>query len=728
MDTLSEEQQTILNHIKNGQNVVVDAVAGTGKTTLILSTAQSLPDKQFLQMTYNSMLRCEVKEKISALKIPNINVHTFHSLAVRYYMPTAHTDTGIRYILYNKLPPITPIPKVQVMVLDEAQDMTLLYFQLMSKFIFDMGSPVQLFILGDYMQGLYEFKGADIRFLTFADLLWKDHPLLKTPEFQRCTMKMSYRITNQMCSFVNQVLLGEDRMQACRSGQQVTYIRNSRYHLENIVTYEISELLKKGVKPSDIFVLGASVKGMNSNIRKMENVLVERNIPCHVPMFENDKIDERVIDGKVVFSTFHCVKGRQRKYVFVMGFDNSYFTYNARTAPRNICPNTIYVACTRATTGLYLLESDQWGTDRPMEFLKRNHHEMKQSDYIRFKGNPQTHFFDKDPMSETTSKTNKHYTTPTELIKFIPESVIEEISPIIDRIFVVESTLLDTHEIDIPIVIETDRGFYEDVSDLNGIAIPSMYYDYLRTNSEEPNELFALIDRQMEDMKANQHAFLKQVVSDLPRKLTTIEDYLYLANVSVAVQERLYFKLKQIGRNEYTWLTDSMVAQCRARLDKTIGGEQSSETQVELTIIRQSEDADHERIDAFIANHFPETERFRFTGRVDLVTDRTVWELKCTSKISMDHLLQVVIYAWLWRMTRDQDQDQCNAKSDGQDKAKSEDQEKVFKILNIKTGEIQRLDATMEELNCIMVTLLRGRYAEVKVKTDEEFMLGAKIV
>ena len=48
---LSDEQQTILDTVKTGKNVVVDAVAGTGKTTLVLSIAEELPDKKILQMT-----------------------------------------------------------------------------------------------------------------------------------------------------------------------------------------------------------------------------------------------------------------------------------------------------------------------------------------------------------------------------------------------------------------------------------------------------------------------------------------------------------------------------------------------------------------------------------------------------------------------------------------------------------------------------------------------------
>ena len=46
--------------------------------------------------------------------------------------------------------------------------------------------------------------------------------------------------------------------------------------------------------------------------------------------------------------------------------------------------------------------------------------------------------------------------------------------------------------------------------------------------------------------------------------------------------------------------------------------------------------------------------KFRFSARVDLLTDNTLWELKCTSQLGMDHKLQVIIYAWLWRVLFDE--------------------------------------------------------------------------
>ena len=63
--------------------------------------------------------------------------------------------------------------------------------------------------------------------------------------------------------------------------------------------------------------------------------------------------------------------------------------------------------------------------------------------------------------------------TPTKMVQFIPDFVLNEISPIIDKIF--DFSQVYTTNIEIPSVIQTNYG-YEDVSDLNGIAIPSFFY------------------------------------------------------------------------------------------------------------------------------------------------------------------------------------------------------------------------------------------------------------
>jgi hypothetical protein len=700
MNTPSEEQQLVIDNLKNGHNVICSAVAGSGKSSTVLATSKQLFDKHILQITYNASLRLEIKEKVQVLGLPNITVHTFHSLAVKFYSTDCNTDTGIRYLLLHNTPPRTSIPKLDICMLDEFQDCTELYFKFIVKFLRDMGSPVQLLILGDPRQCLYEFKGADTRFLTMADVVWTDFELLSSKEFVHCSLVMSYRITNQMSRFVNDVMLGHQLMSACRDGEPVTYIRNNRRNIEKAVIYTINELLTNGgVKPNEIFVLAASVKGVHSHVRKMENALVEQNIPCHVPMFDTEKLDDRIIEGKIVFSTFHCAKGRQRKYVFVVGFDNNYFEQFARTSTdKTQCPNTLYVGCTRATHGLYLLEFDQYTNDRPLDFLKMGHHEMKKQEYIKFNGMPRSLFYVDESEAARKSLIDKKSETPTKLIKFIPDYILDIITPIIEHIFVAGSP---GTEITIPSVIQTRKGFFEAVSDLNGIAIPCMFYDSF--SKENPsNVLYNMVENSLLEMKENEHEYLKKIVKDLPAVCETIDDYLFLANVNNSIQERLYFKVKQIERDEYTWLSTEVVNQCMERLNQVIGGEPGTKTS-EFMLIHHSMDDAHAKIDQLLAPYFPESYRFRFSAILDLVTETSVWELKCTENINLDHKLQLIIYAWLWKMMDKPD--------------------KEFKLFNVTTGELYTLNSGLdEELNTIVIALLRGKYDEQTIKTDDEFI------
>ena len=85
-----------------------------------------------------------------------------------------------------------------------------------------------------------------------------------------------------------------------------------------------------------------------------------------------------------------------------------------------------------------------------------------------------------------------------------------------------------------------------------------------------------------------------------------------------------------------------------------------------------------------------------------MITENTVWELKCTSQVSIEHLLQVVIYAWLWFSV-------------------NPDSNKLFKILNIKSGEIYQLISSYKQLTHIMVLLIEGKYGKTKILNDADF-------
>ena len=702
---LNQEQQNIVEQIANDNNVFVDAVAGTGKTTTILALAERLKDKQMLQITYNKALKHEVREKIKARELNNLDIHTYHSLCFSYYSNSGYTDVEMYKVLKVNMKPVRPIPSIDVLIIDEAQDMTNLYFRFVLKYLKDLKQKVVLLVLGDVMQGLYEFKGSDSRYLSLVPEIWNTK-FLKKKTFVKATMKMSYRITNEISDFVNNVMIGHERMNACRSDEKVKYIRNSKTMLLRVVYGCIMKLFEEGVKAQDIFILGPSVKGSKSIIRRLENMLVQKNIACHVPLLELEGGDERVCKGKIVFSTFHSVKGRERDYVFVANFDKSYFTYYGRNLSKEVCPNTIYVAATRAKKGLYLLEGDTGKYDGPLQFLKKSHIEMKKEPYVDFRGTPQSLFSDK-PEEEYVHE----FVTPTELIKFIPVEVIEELSNLVDKMFICESESGD--ELDIPNVIETKNGYYEEVSDLNGIAIPAMYYDELKCifgGYEEMRLEDSVLYDMIDETKYNGtqlDMFILEHIQKLPEVITSTTDYLKMASINFAIQESLYYRLKQIDEEDYNWLTESVVKNSLDRLKNTIAYDcQKEEPSAEASIYEYKNEDLYTKIDEETRSYIPK-KKFRFSARVDLITETTVWEIKTTSELTIDHKLQLIIYAWLWEMRPNKE-------------------EKVFRLYNIKNNHLLRLNASLKELNEIIKKILKSRYLTSVAKSDKEFITHCK--
>ena len=90
----------------NGNSIYVDAVAGSGKTTVCIFIAKKNKHKNILQVTYNKHLKNEVREKVKVSGVEaNLEINTYHSLGVKFYDESAKTDDGIIKILeQNKLP------------------------------------------------------------------------------------------------------------------------------------------------------------------------------------------------------------------------------------------------------------------------------------------------------------------------------------------------------------------------------------------------------------------------------------------------------------------------------------------------------------------------------------------------------------------------------------------------------------------------------------------------
>jgi hypothetical protein len=130
----------------------------------------------------------------------------------------------------------------------------------------------------------------------------------------------------------------------------------------------------------------------------------------------------------------------------------------------------------------------------------------------------------------------------------------------------------------------------------------------------------------------NTHEFLLKEMERLPVTCHTISDYLYLANISQCAQDELYYKLKQIGHDEYVWLTEEMMQTCVLILNHHIGPaflENDAEVEYTLVDITNEMDKARQRIDEVLFPYFGHELRFKFVARADILTSNTLWELLC---------------------------------------------------------------------------------------------------
>jgi superfamily I DNA/RNA helicase len=139
--------------------VVIDSVAGSGKTTCNLHIANHFNDMHILLLTYNSKLKIETRERVNKLNIKNIEIHSYHSFCVKYYDHKCFTDSIINKIINKKNNPLREF-NYDLLVLDEAQDISSLYYELICKIYKDNNNPsAKICIFGDKNQSIFSFNG-----------------------------------------------------------------------------------------------------------------------------------------------------------------------------------------------------------------------------------------------------------------------------------------------------------------------------------------------------------------------------------------------------------------------------------------------------------------------------------------------------------------------------------------------------------------------------------------
>lgn len=686
----SKEQSDIIESIKDGNSIYVDAVAGSGKTTTICHIGLSLSDKKILALTYNTHLRQETKAKINVLKLENVCIHTYHSLCNKNYPGKCYDDFHMKRIISKNEELITKCV-YDLLIIDETQDMTPLYYNIIKKFISDINFNGQMMILGDKNQGIYDFKDADVRFLTLSNQLYNN--------MKSMTLKESFRLTKQMTWFVNNVMLNENRIISNKDGPKVKYIISNPFHAAKYIFTEIKRLLSQGYKYDDIFIITPSIRKKGDKetpIHRLENELVKNNIPCYVPtngpLTESSKIDDDIIKNKIIFTTIHQSKGRERKIVILFSFDHSYFVYYNKDANPNICPPALYVAATRASKLLYLIEDP---VQDKFHFMKKNEDDPEYAENVEV-----IHLksLKKEKKAFNFKKEYKDIIIDT-FSKFIKQDILNYINDNTEKLF--KSVTLEKDIIEIDIINKVGHNnTYEDVSDINIVACICKWQTEIIQKQTS-----VIIEKSYYDTAYMN--YINKINFNEPK----VKDYLMIANLESSKLNGYMFKINQI--KSYEWMSENIMNECLKTLNTNI-----INNDMEIKLFENFKEGKNDYVtDSCNINSI--MFEIRFYGYMHVISQNnknefaynekeSIWEIVCCDIIKIETYIKVMLKYYIWNMIL---------------LDKNLVTKKKFYILNIQNGEkIELSDQYDYLIEDIIKLIIQTKYGKIDRISNTEFL------
>jgi len=416
-------------------------------------------------------------------------------------------------------------------------------------------------------------------------------------------------------------------------------------------------------------------------------------------------LDDKVIKGKAVISTFHQSKGRERPIVVVFGFDKSYFDYFARNAENeNQVPPPMYVAMTRASERLFLI---QHAKQAHMPFLQDGWESYV--DYVDLTPEePRV-----NPSSAPSSISLEHFTSPSKIVEFIPQEAMLQIALLFESIFVLEC------EKHVEVVYEntvlgTDKRTYEDVADLNGLSIPFKFETEKKENRIENTVIMQRCDKKLKQLMPSVRKYyldhMKRYLESRTEENKNA-DFFFYANLYRSLTTGYRYYLEQLDTYDYALpVLEKLMNNLRRHVRKPISIHDFLSFEVPLEIHQ-------DKIDDFIDEHFglDKMGRVLITGaEMDIVDSQNVWEIKCVELIQNEHKLQLAVYAWLYVLSK---ASSSSTSLNG----------KKFHLLNARNGQLWKLDVSSQEkknvLDQIMKIVFKSKYLDKEVKLkDHDFL------
>lgn len=333
----SPEQARVIEAFRRGNDLAVTAVAGAGKSTMLIHACAAFRHDPIVVMAYNAALATEMSQRLQEAGLHNAVAMTFHSLASRAFH-LCPDDTTMHEIirdarLHGTQPKWEVAPK-HIMI-DEIQDMRMLFYDLLS-LVFDLGN-LHTLICGDEEQMLFDFEQEDPAIL---DFMRRPRDFFRKSDWIFDRLSVSFRLTPPCVALVNAIRGDENEPLVAGNTSssdpaKPLIVTCGMFEWTSKLLAVVRTWLASSIPPERIAILTRSVRTAHGAIRTFTNSLVAARIPLYIHGV--DAPHERVRYGKVTVATFHACKGLTFDAVITL-----------HVGQDTVEPNPLYVAVSRS--------------------------------------------------------------------------------------------------------------------------------------------------------------------------------------------------------------------------------------------------------------------------------------------------------------------------------------------------------------------------------------------
>lgn len=338
IESLGYEEEMTCFYVDNAEHVFLTENFVVTHNTRVLTErirnlveAKNVKPEDIVAITFTNAAAQEMRQRLGSIS-DNMFIGTIHSYANKICsMNGVDTISDINKQEFDKILekvmkiPKAKYPKVQHLLVDECQDMTLLVFDFVNKI-----PSENIFLVGDTRQTIYTFNGSSDSYM---------RAIYNSQDFKSYNLAENYRNPPNIIDYAEEFLSSNKFTEI---GPKSIPVKKREGIIEKRTFSEVIDYIAQDKNWGSWFVLTRT----NAELDKAVEILADNDIPCFAfrkHELDLDGVQDALLRNCVKVMTIHTSKGLQAKNVAVIGAR----TYNVDE--RRIS----YVAATRAESALF---------------------------------------------------------------------------------------------------------------------------------------------------------------------------------------------------------------------------------------------------------------------------------------------------------------------------------------------------------------------------------------